>query len=85
MKKQGKKFQFSNCLVNGEKHGSVPKSQFSISSMDMEKLKIRSRATFRNLNIQSLCELGKMWKYSLCPRIESPKFESIGELGKIIS
>ena len=39
--------------------GSIPKSQFSISSMNWEKLTIPARATFKNPNFQSLCELGK--------------------------
>ena len=67
--------------MNWEKLGSIPKSQFSISSMNWEKLTIPARATFKNPNSQSLCELGKTWKYSLCPRIKSPNFERIAELG----
>ena len=49
--------------------------------MNWEKLTIPARATFKNPNSQSLCELGKTWKYSLCPRIKSPNFERIAELG----
>ena len=39
-----------------------------------------ARTTFKNSNFQSLCQLGKTWKYSLRPRFKSPNFESIDEL-----
>ena len=71
-----------NCLVKWEKLESIPKSAFSIFSMNWEKLIIPAGAIFENPNFQSLCELGKTWKYSLGPRIKSPNFESIDELGK---
>ena len=61
------------------------KIQFSISSMNWEKLAMLARATFKNRNFQSLCELGKTWKYSLSPRIKSSNFESIDELGNVMS
>ena len=44
-----------------------------------------TRATFKNLNFQVLCELGKPWKYSLRQTFKSRNFESINELGKVIS
>ena len=46
---------------------------------------IPAMTTIKNPNFQSLCELGKTWKYSLSPRIKSLNFESIDVLGKIIS
>ena len=36
-----------------------------------------ARATFKNPNFQSLCELGKTWMCNLSPRFTSPNFESI--------
>ena len=48
---KGKKSRFVKCLVNWEKLGSIPKSQFSISSMNSKKLKIPARTTFKNSNL----------------------------------
>ena len=83
------KSQFSNCLVNREIYGSiyyanVQKFQFSISSMNWEKLKRPAKASFKNSNFQSLCQLEKIWKFSLRPRFQSPNFEFIYELGKVL-
>ena len=63
------------------KEGNIKNSQFSIFSMNWEKLRSSARATFKNPNIQSLCELGKTWKYSLRPRFKILNFESIDEFG----
>ena len=87
MWEQGQKSRFPNCLANWEKLGNIPKSQFSISSMNWgEKLTIPFTATFKNPNFQSLCELGKTCKYSLSQKNNlSMNFESIDELGKVMS
>ena len=53
--------------------------------MIWEKFRVPARATFRNPNFQSLCELGKTWKYALSPRFNSPNFECIDELRKVMS
>ena len=56
---------------------NIQKSQFSISSINWEKLRSPARATFKNPNFQfqvfpnSQNELGKTWKYSLRPRFKS--------------
>ena len=55
------------------------------ASKNWEKLTNRVRATFKNLNFQSLCELGKTWKYNLSPRFKTTNFKSIDELGKVMS
>ena len=49
--------------------------------MNCEKL--RSPSRFRNPNFQSLCELGKTWKYSLRPKFKNPDIVSREELGKL--
>ena len=49
--------------------------------MNWEKLRSSDRATFKNPNFQSLCELRKTWKYRLRSRIKNPNFESLDELG----
>ena len=73
------KSQFFNWmnLVNWQKRGSaaqanIQKKQFPTSSMNWEKLRGPARATFNNPNFQSLCELGKIWKDSLKPRLKCP-------------
>ena len=33
----------------------------------------------------SLCEMGKIWKYSLRPTLKNLNFESMDELGKVRS
>ena len=76
------KSQFPTYLVNWEKFerevsANIQKSQFSISSVNWEKLRSPAGATFKNPNVQSLCELGN----SLRPRFKSPNIEFIGELG----
>ena len=71
--------------MNWEKLGSIPKSQFSISPMNWGKLTIPLGATFKNPSFPSFCELEKTWKYSLSLRIKSLNFESIDELGKVLS
>ena len=48
--------------------------------MNSEKLRGPARAIFQNPNFQSLCELGKNWKYNIKPRSKSPNFESIDKL-----
>ena len=52
--------------------------------MNEEKLKSPAGATFKNVNFQSLCELGKTWEYSLRPRFKSPNFAYIDELGAVL-
>ena len=59
---------------------NIQKSQFSIFFMNWEK-RSAARATFKNSNFESLCELGKTWKDSLRPGFKSPNFESTEELG----
>ena len=49
--------------------------------MNWEKLRSPGRATFKNPNFQSLCELGKTCKNSQRLRFKSSNFESIDELG----
>ena len=49
--------------------------------MNWEKLGSPGRAIFKNLIFQSLCKLGKVWKYSLKPGFQSLYFESIDESG----
>ena len=53
--------------------------------MNWEKLRCLARATFKNPNFKSVCELSKTWMYSLSPGIKSSNFESIDELGKVMS
>ena len=50
-----------------------------------EKLGRSGRVTFKNTNFPFLCQFGKTWKYSLRPIFKSANFESIDELGKVIS
>ena len=52
--------------------------------MNWGKLRSPARATFKNSNLRSLCELGKTWKYSLRPIFQNPNFASIDELGTFI-
>ena len=59
--------------------------QFSIPTMDYEELRSPARTAFKNPNFRSFCELEKKWEYSLRPTLQSPNFESIGELGKVMS
>ena len=40
--------------------------------MNWEKLRSPARATFKDSNFLSLCELGKTWKHSLRPRFQRP-------------
>ena len=63
--------------ANIEVSANIQKSQFSISSVNWEKLWSPAGATFKNPNVQSLCELGK----SLRPRFKIPNIEFIDELG----
>ena len=63
---------------------NIPISQFSIFSMNWEKLRVPAKATFRNPNFQSFCEMGKTWQYNLSPKFISPNFESIDELRKVM-
>ena len=63
------KSQFSIVLVNKKKFKSTTyliankqKSQFSIYFMNWEKLRSPTRATFKNPNFQSFCELGRSSK-----------------------
>ena len=49
----------------------------------MYELESPARASFRNLNFKSLCELSKTWKYNLSPRFKSLK-APIDELRKFI-
>ena len=51
--------------------------------MNWEKLRSLIRATFKNPNFQSFCELGKSLKYSLRSTFEN--FESKDELKKATS
>ena len=61
-------------LVNWQKRGSATQANIQKKkktiSMNWEKLRGPARATFNNPNFQSLCELGKIWKYSLKPRLK---------------
>ena len=62
----------------------IQNSKCSMSSMNWRKLRSPARATFKNPNLRSLCELGKIWKDSLRPIFQNPNFASIDELGKFI-
>ena len=53
--------------------------------MNWEKLESPARATFKNTNFKSLCELSRTWKYRMSPRLKSPNFKSLDELGKGMS
>ena len=66
--REPQKSQFPNCSLNWEKLGTkvqanIRKSQWSIFFMNREKLRVPARATFKNPNFQSFCELGKTWKH----------------------
>ena len=63
----------------------IQNSQFSVPTMDREELRSPARAALKNPNFPSLCEQKKKWKYSLRPILQSPNFESVGELGKVMS
>ena len=53
--------------------------------MNSEKLRSPASTTFKNANFRSVCELEKTRRYSLRPKFQSPNFESVDELGKIVS
>ena len=63
---------------------AIQKPQFSISFMNWEKLRSPARATFKNPNFQSFCELGENSKYSLRATFRNRNFESKDELRKIV-
>ena len=42
-------------------------------------------ATFKNPNFSNLGELRKIWKYSLRPRFKNCNFDSMNEIGKVLS
>ena len=53
--------------------------------MIWKKLKKSARPTFKNPDFQSLCELGKTWKYNLRPTFRNPNLQFIDELEKVMS
>ena len=82
-------FQFPNSLVFWEKLGStvyanIQNPNFQ-SFMNWEKLRSPAGVIFKNHSFQFLCELGKPWKYSLRPTFKCLNFESMAELGKVMS
>ena len=53
--------------------------------MNWEQLRSPAGVIFKNHSFQFLCELGKPWKYSLRPTFKCLNFESMAELGKVMS
>ena len=53
--------------------------------MNWEKLGSPDRGTFKNPNFWDLFESTKTLKYILIPRFQSPNFEYIDKLKKVVS
>ena len=56
--------------MNWKNLGSIPK--IPIFNLFHELGKIPARATFKDINFQSLYEMGKTWRYSLSPESKAP-------------
>ena len=86
-----RKSQFSNSYVNWEKIGSTALANiqnpmgFLGIGKNWEKLERPARVAFKNIIFPFLCQFEKTWKYSLRSIFKNANFESIDELGEVIS